>query len=44
MTRMSLARTSKLGGLEDIEHRQSDDLADSDYGRIVGFMRRARMS
>ena len=32
--------TSKLGGMEDIEHDSPDDVLCQDYGRVVGFMKR----
>jgi hypothetical protein len=33
--------TSKLGGLEDIEHDTPDDVAGGIYGEVVQFMKRA---
>ncbi len=33
--------TSKLGGLEDIEHASPAELEGSDYGTVVQYMRRA---
>ncbi len=32
--------TSKLGGLEDIEHELPEDVLCDDYGQVVGFMKR----
>ena len=32
--------TSKLGQLEDIVHDSPDDIAGSDYGEVVQFMKR----
>ncbi len=36
--------TSKLGRAEDIEHDSPDDLADGVYGKVVKYMRRARLA
>ena len=36
--------TSKLGGLEDIEHNNLESLTESSYGRPLVFLRRARIT
>ena len=38
------AWTSKLGSIEDIEHRHADGVSGAEYGGIVTFLRRKRVA